>query len=245
MRRTFLGILLLLSLGACDLERQTFTLTPDRMQAADLLHDYTTGVCNGLELDRRGRGSRNWFAWRDDLPDAGAREVLVGYQSGESRGESCHLWVHHVFQGLIFFDLSDLPEAGVITDATLRYDDAIYFKDTWGLSDFDTRCVYEVGVPVDEWRTRALVSAGRPDIFRGDRSDLIGARTVSTEGSTTARTAVDLTSWATRWRLGTVDNLGVSFSPIETNRFTEQDRNCTRRITNIRLEVTMDVPPTG
>lgn len=246
MRRTFLaGMLLVLSLGGCDLERQTYTLTPDRLQAADLLHHYTTGVCSPFELDRRGLGSRNFLTWLDELPAAGAPEVLVGYESAENRGESCHLWVHHVFQGLIFFDMSELPDAGVITDATLRYDDAIYYKEDWGLADSDVRCVYEVGLPADEWRTRALARAGTPDIFRGDRGDLIGARTVATEGSTTARTAVDLTPWANRWRLGTVENLGVSVTPVATSRFVEQNRNCARRITNIRLEVTMDVPPTG
>ncbi|HUF55525.1 MAG TPA: hypothetical protein VMM55_03085 [Thermohalobaculum sp.] len=56
---------------------------------------------------------------------------------------------------------------------------------------------------------------------------------------------MDVTPWATRWRLGTVPNLGVSVTPVVANRFTEQERNCARRITNIRLEVTMDVPPTG
>lgn len=245
MRPTFLAGMLLLSLGACDLETQTYTLTPDRLQAADLLHNYTTGVCSPFELDRRGLGSRNFAAWMEDLPSAGSPEVLVGYSSGESRGESCHLWVHHVFQGLMFFDMSELPDTGVITDATLRYDDAIYYKEDWGLADFDVRCLYEVGVPVDEWRTRALARAGTPDIFRGNRGDLIGARNVSTEGSTRARTAVDVTPWATRWRLGTVPNRGVSVTPVAANRFTEQDRNCTRRITNIRLEVTMEVPPAG
>lgn len=194
-----LSLLLAGCIGFAETETQTFTLRPDRMQVADLLHENRSGVCAGVP--RHGTASRLFEEWQEDLPADADPKLLVGYSSVLLRGESCDTWLHHVFQGLMDFDLRGLPERGAITDATLRYDSSTFLPDGSTAAGYDTTCLYEVGEVTEEWRTRALSAAGSPDIFRGSREDLIAARPISVEGARAARTAVDVTAADTGLRL--------------------------------------------
>lgn len=216
-----------------DTEPQTFTLEPATMHVARSVKHYRTGICSGIS--RAGGVSAIYANWVASLPIGADRaEVLVGRASRKHEGESCDTWVHSLFQGLVFFNVSRLPE-GIVTDATI-------FFDRTPVSDPELPgdgCFFEVGAATEDARLRALSRVDIPQLSHGSDEDLITARDRWLIGA--RETSADVSRIVGRWDLGVYSDFGFAFTTFARD-FAEVNVACAHRLDNFRLEVTLEVP---
>lgn len=218
---------------SCGLEPQTVSLEPTEMHVARYVHHYRTGVCVGL--DRVGGLPSIYADWVASLPvDADRAEVLVGRSAFMDDGESCDTWVHSLFQGIVFFDVSRLPE-GIVTDATIFFDRTPVFEA--GVPSDD--CLFEVGAATEDARLREVSRVAMPQLSFADAEDRIEAQDSWLIGP--RESSADVSVIVGRWDLGVRDDFGFAFTPFVRD-FAEQEIACAHRLENFRLQVTLETP---
>ncbi len=225
--------------GLGNLEQRSFVFRPSATGVTNISHDYLSGVCPEVFLDRRGRGSVLLAQWQraGGAADGG---MLVGYSSEISRGQDpfpCNLWKHNAFQGRTFFDLSGLPEGAIVRSARLGYAmRPLTYTDHGPAS---TPCTYNSGTAAG-LRTADFVHVRGP-------SEMIAARPTMPQNAM-AGTGHDVTRSVSRWvREGTSDNWFV-FSSEAGRAFVEHDEDdgvtyCAMQLNDITLQITAMVPP--